>query len=55
MSTIVTMSSTVGDLTSGQTYRVRAKTAERLIAASQATKANTKRVASDKEGKGRDR
>lgn len=36
--TVVVMSSTVGDLTSGQTYIVRARTAERLIAATQATK-----------------
>lgn len=51
MSTIVTMTSTVGALTSGQSYRVRSKTAELLVATSKATKATTKRVASDKEGK----
>lgn len=39
---IVTMSSTVGELTSGQTYQVRAKEGERLIAATQASKASTR-------------
>jgi hypothetical protein len=32
------MSSTVGDLTNGQTYIVRSKEAERLVANTQATK-----------------
>lgn len=52
MSSIVTMTSTVGALISGQTYRVRSKTAELLVKASQATVAATRRVAADKEGKG---
>lgn len=55
MSTIVTMSSTVGDLTSGQTYRVRSREAERLVANTQATKAAVRGPASNvlpsKEGK----
>lgn len=49
---IVTMTSTVGALISGQTYRIRAKTAELLVATSKATKSDTRRVAADKEGKG---
>jgi hypothetical protein len=52
MSTIVTMTSTVGALTSGQSYRVRSKTAELLVKNSQATKSNTKRAVSSNEGKG---
>lgn len=51
---LVTMSSTVGELTSGQTYRVRAKTAERLVAAAKATKAHTVNkftITKTKEGK----
>lgn len=55
MSSIVTMSQTVGNYISGSTYRVRSKTAEILVANSQATKL-TKRgpnsgLAADKEGK----
>lgn len=38
MSTVITMSQTVGDLTSGQTYVVRSKEAEKYVANSQATK-----------------
>ena len=45
------MTSTVGELTSGQSYRVRAKEAERLVAQSKATKSNSKRAAADHEGK----
>ena len=37
MGTVITMSSTVGDLTSGQTYFVRSKEAERYKAATQCT------------------
>jgi hypothetical protein len=37
MSKLVTMTSTVGDLTSGQTFRVRARTAELLVQQSKAT------------------
>lgn len=44
MSTLVVMSSTVGDLTSGQTYRVRAKTAEILIKNTQATKSPLRKI-----------
>lgn len=48
----VTMTSTVGALTSGQTYRVRAKNAELLVAQGKANKSNTKRaVDSAHEGK----
>lgn len=38
MSNVVTMTSTVADLTNGQTYLVRSKTAESLVANSKATK-----------------
>lgn len=51
---LVTMTSTVGELTSGQTYRVRAKSAERLVAAAKATKAHTVNkftITKTKEGK----
>ena len=49
---IVTMTSTVGELVNGGTYRVRAKTAELLVAQSKATKAtNTKRAVAANEGK----
>lgn len=52
MSTIVTMSSTVGELQSGTTYRVRAKTAEQLIRNSQATKLTVRKTNNDdKSGK----
>lgn len=55
MSTIVTMSSTVGDLTNGQTYRVRSREAEKLVANTQATKGTVRGAASNvlpsKEGK----
>ncbi len=37
MSTIVTMSATVGNYTSGSTYRVRSRTAETLVKAAKAT------------------
>lgn len=46
MGTIVTMSQTVGALTSGSTYFVRSKTAEKLVAASQATKVTNRKAAS---------
>lgn len=50
--TVVTMTSTVDELTSGQQYRVRAKTAERLVQTSKATIAHTvRKVAASKEGK----
>ena len=49
--TLVTMTSTVDELTNGGVYRVRAKTAELLVATGKATKANTKRTTPDKEGK----
>lgn len=52
MSTIVAMTSTVGELTNGQSYRVRSKTAELLVAQSKATKTVLRRISSDKEGKG---
>jgi len=55
MSSIVTMSSTVGDLTNGQIFRVRSKEAELLIAQSKATKGTVRGPASNvlasKEGK----
>lgn len=51
MSTIITMTATVGTLTNGQTYRVRSKTAELLIAQSKASRANTKRATASNEGK----
>lgn len=38
MGNVVTMSQTVGDLQSGQTYYVRSREAERLVANTQATK-----------------
>lgn len=47
MGQVVTMSSTVGDLTSGQTYYVRSKEAERLVAATQATKGTVRGPASN--------
>lgn len=52
--TLVTMTSTVGELTSGQTFRVRAKTAERLVQQSKATlapKVVKFTLAATKEGK----
>lgn len=52
--TLVTMTQTVNELTSGQTYRVRAKEAELLVAQSKATKATAKKivgVGTSKEGK----
>lgn len=42
---IVTMTSTVGPLVNGQTYRVRAKYAEALVAQSKATKLPTRHLA----------
>lgn len=55
MSKIVTMTSTVGDLTSGQTFRVRSKEAERLLAQSKCTVGTVRGaksgVLSTKEGK----
>lgn len=55
MSTIVTMTQTVTDLTSGQVYRVRSAEAERLVAQSKATKGIVRGPASNvlpaKEGK----
>ena len=47
MSTVITMSSTVGDLTNGQTYLVRSKEAERYVAATQATKGTVRGPASN--------
>lgn len=44
MGTVVVMTSTVGDLTSGQTYYVRSRYAETLVAATQATKSPSKVV-----------
>jgi hypothetical protein len=41
------MTATVGELTNGSTYRVRAKTAELLIATAKATKATTKKISGD--------
>jgi hypothetical protein len=38
MGNVVTMTSTVADLTSGQTYYVRSREAELLVAQSKATK-----------------
>jgi hypothetical protein len=38
MSTIVTMSQTVGELTSGQTFIVRSREAEKIVANTQGTK-----------------
>lgn len=43
--TVVTMTSTVNELTSGQTFVVRAREAEALIAQSKATKSVSKPVA----------
>lgn len=42
MSTVITMTSTVGDLTSGQTYIVRSREAEKYVAATQATKSTVR-------------
>lgn len=45
---IVTMTATVGELTNGGTFRVRAKTAELLVAQSKATKVHTaKKISGD--------
>jgi hypothetical protein len=46
MSKIVTMTSTVGDLTSGQTYRVRSRAAELLVQQSKATVTQQNRITS---------
>jgi hypothetical protein len=51
MSTIVTMSSTVGNYASGQTYRVRSRNAELFVAQAKATKLPTRKTASSGEGK----
>jgi hypothetical protein len=40
---IITMSSTVGQYTNGQTYRLRSKEAEAFIKATQATKNHTRK------------
>ena len=45
MSTLVAMTSTVGALTSGTTYRVRSKNAELLVKAAQATVSPHSRIA----------
>lgn len=42
MSTVITMSQTVNELTSGQVFVVRSREAEALIAASKATKSASK-------------
>lgn len=42
MSSIITMSSTVGELISGSTYRIRSRNAEIIIAAAHGTKLTTK-------------
>lgn len=42
MSTVVTMSQTVADLTNGQTYIVRSREAELLVAQSKATKGSVR-------------
>lgn len=47
MSTVVTMSQTVNDLTSGQTYVLRSKEAELLVAQSKATKGTVRGPASN--------
>lgn len=44
MSTLVAMTSTVGALTSGTTYRVRSRNAELLVKASQATVSPTRKI-----------
>ncbi len=44
MSTLVAMTSTVGALTSGNTFRVRSKTAELLVKAAQATKSPVRKI-----------
>lgn len=52
--TLVTMTSTVGELTSGSIFRVRAKTAELLVKNSKATLAPGKKIIGvglSKEGK----
>lgn len=41
---IIVMTSTVGNLVNGNTYRVRAKNAELLVKASQATKSPAKKI-----------
>lgn len=46
MSTIVTMTSTVGNYQSGQTYRVRSRNAELFIAQSKATKQPERKIKS---------
>ena len=45
MSTVITMSQTVGELVSGNTYVVRSREAERYVAASQATKGSVRGIA----------
>ncbi len=55
MSTIVTMTQTVGDLTNANTYRVKSRYAEGLVAANQATKSALRgaiaNISVSKEGK----
>lgn len=52
MSKIVTMTSTVGQLTSGSTYRVRSRTAQDLLSQSKATVSVTRKNDSATTGKG---
>lgn len=47
MSTIVTMSQTVGDLINGSTYIVRSREAEKIVANSQGTKSTVRGPASN--------
>lgn len=53
--TLVVMTSTTGELTSGQTFRVRAKEAQNLVAQGKATLSPAKKItvanAQTKEGK----
>lgn len=51
MSKIVLMTSTVGELTNGQTYRVRSRTAELLAQQSKLTISQTRRTTNANEGK----
>jgi hypothetical protein len=45
MGTVITMSQTVGELTSGQTFYVRSREAEKYVVATQATKGTVRGLA----------
>jgi hypothetical protein len=50
MSTIVTMTATVGNYVNGQTYRVRSRNAEQFVATSKATKLPQRKITSGNPG-----